>query len=132
MGKQIHAMATGVEHLQYVNTPNLGSVANLPPWAVLDLRSVIGSHGARPVHVGELPPQAARWSLAHVYAHELVVDAALEGSREKALQALACDSMMLNFGEVEAVFDALVQAQGPRLARFKKSAARRRPGSGRR
>jgi alpha-galactosidase len=120
MGKQIRAMALGVEHLQYVNTPNVGAVPNLPDWAVLDLKCVIGSHGARPLHVGELPPQAARWSLVHVYAHELVADAAVEGSRQKALQALACDSMTLNFNEVEPVFDAIVEAQGPRLARFRK------------
>lgn len=120
MGKQIRAMALGIEHFQYVNIPNLSAVPNLPDWAVLDLRAVIGSHGARPLFVGELPPQAARWSLAHIYAHELVADAALEGNRHKALQALACDSMMLNFTEVEPLFDAIVEAQGPRLARFRK------------
>ena len=127
MGKQIRAMALGVEHLQYVNTANGGAVPNLPEWSVLDLRCVIGSHGAQPLAVGELPPQAARWSLAHIYAHELVVDAAVEGSRKKALQALACDSMMLNFAEVEEVFDAIVGAQGSRLARFRKRRQRRGP-----
>ena len=45
---------------------------------------------------------------------------AVEGSREKALAALASDSMMLNFKEVEEVFDAIVEGQGPRLARFRK------------
>lgn len=120
MGRNVRAMALGVEHLQYVNTPNVGAVPNLPDWAVLDLKCVIGTHGARPLFVGELPPQAARWSLAHVYAHELVADAAVEGSRHKALQALACDSMMLNFNEVEPLFNAIVEAHGPRLARFRK------------
>ena len=120
MGKQIRAMALGIEHFQHVNTPNRGAVPNLPEWAVLDLRAVVGSHGARPLYVGDLPPKAARWSLAHIYAHELVVDAAVEGSRRKALQALACDSMMLNFAEVGKVFDAIVEAHGPRLARFRK------------
>ncbi len=120
MGKQIRAMALGVEHLQYVNTPNLCSVPNLPSWAVLELRCLIGSYGARPLPVGELPAQAARWSLAHIYAHELFVEAAVEGSRKKAIQALACDSMMLSFAEVQEVFDAIVRAQGPRLARFRK------------
>ena len=125
MGEQVRAMALGIEHFQYVNTPNLHSVPNLPPWAVLELRSVVGSYGARPLPIGDLPAQAARWSLAHIYAHELAVDAAVEGSRRKALQALACDSMMLNFTEVGAVFDAIVEAQGPRLARFRRPRAQR-------
>jgi alpha-galactosidase/6-phospho-beta-glucosidase family protein len=48
------------------------------------------------------------------------VDAALEGSRAKALQALACDPMMLNFREPEPVLDALVEAQGDRLRQFRR------------
>ena len=126
MGEQIRAIALGREKIHYVNTPNRGAVPNLPDWAVIELKAVVGSHGARPIFVGELPIQAARWSLATFHVHELMVDAAVEGSREKALQALACDPMMLNFREVEPVFDALVEAQGPRLARFRK---RKRLGS---
>ena len=120
MGQQLRSVALGQEHIHFVNTPNRGAVPNLPDWAVLELKALVGSHGARPIYVGDLPPQAARWSLAQVYAHELTVDAAAEGSRAKALQALASDPMMLHFGEVEKVFDALVKAQGPRLARFRK------------
>ena len=120
MGEQIRSLALGIEKLHYVNTPNRGAVPNLPDWAVIELKAVISSHSARPVFVGELPPQAARWTLAQVYAHELLVDAALEGSRAKALQALACDPMMLNFREPEPVLDALVEAQGDRLGQFRR------------
>jgi len=125
MGQQIRAMALGQDKVHYVNTPNRGAVPNLPDWAVIELKAVIGSHGARPLHVGELPPQAARWSLATIYAQELMVDAAVEGSRKKALMALACDPMMVNFTEVTPVFDALVEAQGERLARFRQRTARK-------
>ena len=120
MGRQIEAMATGREIVHYVNTPNRGAVPNLPDWAVIELKAVIGSQGARPIYAGELPPQAARWSLAHIYAQELLVDAAVEGSRQKALQAMACDSMIRDFKEAEKVFDAIVEAQGERLKKFRK------------
>lgn len=120
MGHQIRSMALGMEKIHYVNVPNCGAVENLPDWAVLEMKCVIGAHGARPVHVGPIPPQIARWSLATIYTHELTVDAAAEGSREKALQSLACDPMIVNFHEVEPLFDALVEAQGDRLARFRK------------
>ena len=121
MGQQVRAMALGQEMIHYVNTPNRGAVTNVPDWAVLEMKAVIGSQGAKPVYVGELPAQAARWTEAQVYAHELTVDAAVEGSRDKAIQALACDPEMTDLGEVEALFDALVEAQGPRLARFRKA-----------
>ena len=71
------------------------------------------------MHVGELPPQVARWSVAHFYTHELVVEAAVEGSRQKALMALACDAMIRDFGEPRVVLDALIEAQDGRLDRFR-------------
>jgi alpha-galactosidase len=120
MGRQVRAMALGQEMVHYVNAPNGAAVENLPEWAVLEMKCLIDSRGASPVRVGPLPPQLARWSLATIYAHELTVDAAAEGSREKALQALACDPMIVNFHEVEPLFDALVEAQADRLARFRK------------
>lgn len=119
MGEQIRALAFGGEMVHYVNIPNRGAVPNLPEWAVIELKALLGSNGAQSIHVGELPAQAARWSLATIYAHELMVDAAIEGSRDKALQALASDPMMTNFHEVEPLFDALIKAQGQRLARFR-------------
>ena len=82
--------------------------------------AMIGQAGARPIYVGDLPAQAARWSAAQLYAHELTVDAAVEGSREKAIMALACDPMIRDFHEASAVFDALIEAQEGRLDRFKR------------
>ncbi len=119
MGQQILAMIGGPELLHYINTPNRGAVTNLPDWAVIEMKAVVGAGGARPIAIGELPPQAARWTLAQIYAHELTVDAAIEGSREKALQALACDPMILNFDEARKVFDAIVKDQGERLRVFR-------------
>ena len=125
MGQQARAIAYGREMIHLVTTPNRGAVTNLPPWAALEMKAVIGSKGARSVHIGEMPAQAARWSLAQIYAHELTVDAAVEGSRDKAIQALGCDPEMTDINEVEAVFDALVEAQGDRLKRFRKRRPRR-------
>jgi alpha-galactosidase len=122
MGSQLRAMTSGPEIIHFVNTPNRGAVPNLPEWAVIELKAAIGSTGARPIYAGELPPQAARWSLAQIYAHELTVDAAVEGSRRKAIQALAADPMIRDFHEAEEVFDALVKGQGDRLKRFRRKA----------
>lgn len=119
MGHQITALLKGSDIVHVVNLPNEGAVPNAPSWAVLEMKAVIGMNGACPVHVGELPPVAARWTLAQIYAHELLVDAAAEQSRFKAIQALACDPMVRDFSEPEKILDALVAAQGERLAAFR-------------
>lgn len=120
MGQQIKALACGPTRIHFVNVTNNGAIDNLPDWAVVEVKSLVAPGGAKPVHVGILPPQAARWSLPQIYNFELLVDAAAEGSRTKALQALAGDPMIRDFYEAEKVFDAMVNAQGDRLKRFRK------------
>lgn len=121
MGQQIKALSCpGPGKIHFVNVPNNGSIGNLPDWAIVEVKSLISQAGAKPVSAGELPPQAARWSLAQIYAFELTIEAAAENSREKAVQALICDPMIRDFKEAEKIFDALVKAQGERLAVFKK------------
>lgn len=121
MGRQIQALKLGPDMIHVVNTRNNGAVSNLPDWAVVELKAVVGQHGARSVDVGEMPPQAARWTLAQIYANELMIEAAVEGSRKKAIQALACDPMVRDFQEAGKILDALVVAQQGRLDRFKKA-----------
>jgi len=120
MGRQIRALTFGPDMPHLVNVPNAGAIPNAPDWAVLEMKCLIGQHGARPVHAMELPPFAARWTLAQIYANELIIEAAVEGSRAKAIAALACDPMIRDLQEAERVLDALVQAQGDRLAPFRK------------
>ena len=119
MGALLEAWARGETLVRIVNVENGGAIANLPDWAVVELSASIGPVETRPVRVGELPPAAARWTAARVYQHELLVDAAVSGDRRKALQALLSDEQILSLEEAEKVLDALVKAQGERLARFR-------------
>ena len=120
MGEQIKSLSCGPGRLHFVNVPNNGAVTNLPDWAVVEVKSRIAPGGATPIRAGELPAQAARWTLAQLYAFELTVDAAAEQSRAKALQAMVADPMIRDFKEAVKVFDALVKAQGDRLKAFKR------------
>jgi alpha-galactosidase len=127
MGQQIKALTQGPDIVHVVNIPNEGAIPNLPDWALVEVKAVVGQHGARPVFVGDLPAQAARWTLAQIYAHELTIEAAAEQSRSKAIQALACDPMIRDFHEAEQVLDALIEVQGDRLASFMKKIGISRP-----
>jgi alpha-galactosidase len=119
MGQQIRALRFGPAMMHTINVANRGAVPNLPDWAVIELRAEIGLNGTRPLVIGEMPAQVARWSVAQIYAHELTIDAAAEGSREKAVMAMAADPMIRDFDEAQRVFDAIVKAQGPRMKAFR-------------
>jgi len=119
MGLQIKTMAFGGEMDHYVNIPNNGAISNLPDWAVIETNALVSKGGASALPGPDLPAQAARWSLAQLYAHELTISAAVEGSREKALMALASDPMMRDFDEAKNVFDAIVDGQNGRLDQFR-------------
>jgi len=121
MGRQVKALSLGPSMIHIVNIPNRGAIPNLPDWAVVEVKAVVGQDGAQSVYAGELPPQAARWTLAQIYAHELTIEAAIEKNRAKAIQALASDPMIRDFKEANKVFDAIVKAQGARLRAFRKS-----------
>lgn len=120
MGRQLRALIQGPDMVHIVNVPNQGAISNVPDWALMEMKCVVGQHGARPVQVGDLPAPAARWTLAQIYAHEILIEAAAEQSRTKAIQALACDPMVLNFAEPARILDALIEAQEGRLEVFRK------------
>ena len=119
MGEQIKCLLGDAEMNHYVIAENRGAIPNLPDWAALELKAVIGAGGARSIRVGEMPPQLARWTLPQIYAHELTIEAAVEKSREKAIQAMASDPMIRDFKEAKKIFEAIVKAQGDRLKDFK-------------
>ncbi len=121
MGVQIRTLLYGPEKVHFITTRNNGAIGNLPDWAAIELNAVIGQGGARAVTVGDMPPEAARWTLQHIYENELIIEAAVEGSRAKALKAMACDPMIRDFHEAVKVLDALVAAHGQRLRCFKRS-----------
>jgi len=124
VGRLMAAMATGEEYVHIVNIPNQGAVPNLPDWAVIELKAVLTSKGCRPIYVGPLPVVAARWALATIYQQELLVDAAVLGKRDLALQAMVSDPQIISLDEAEKVLDGLVKAHGKRLSRFSKRTGR--------
>lgn len=77
---------TGEVHV--VNTPNRGALPDLADEAVVETNCIIRRSGATPLAYGPLPA-AIRGLVQQVKAYEdLTVQAAVEGSREKALLAM--------------------------------------------
>lgn len=99
-----------------VNVRNDGLIANLPPWAVVEVPGQVSGFGVRGIGVGALPDGIAGILRQRIDQQELTVDAALSGDRDLAIQALLADPLMAQVS-VEDAAAMLDEAQAEHAAR---------------
>ena len=100
------------------NLPNRGQVPNLPPEAIVECPVVADSGGLRPVMLPEFDSALAGTLATRFQWAETVVDAALQGSRQKFVQALLLDGAMASIKDAERMADDLLRAQAEYLPQF--------------
>jgi alpha-galactosidase len=101
------------------NLPNTGQVPNLPHNVIVESPCVATGQGLRAVALPELPA-ALVGTLATRYAWaETIVEAALEGSRDKFIQALVLDGYVESLDTACALAVELLEAQAPYLPQFR-------------
>src|SRR5215211_269034 len=101
---QNNACATTHYHLA-ANLPNQGQIDNLPHGAAVETPVIVDGAGIHPVHVGALPEPVAELCRRETIVAQLGVDAAVEGSREKALQCLLLDPVITDIDIAKKVLD---------------------------
>ena len=101
-----------------VNMLNNGYVNNLPQSIVAEVPAVVDSSGIHGVGVGSLPKAIANLCNTQGTIQELAVEAAQEGSYEKAFQALMIDPIVHNLEAAKATLDELLEAHAPLLPQF--------------
>lgn len=106
----VAALSAGRSHTTVVNLPNAGQIDNLPREAVVETMGVVGPGGARGMAVGPLPPGVLNTVHRHVVNQETIVEAALTGDRELALQALLNDPLTRDFRTAGRMLDELLEA----------------------
>ena len=116
----IHAIEFNEPGVIYLNVMNDGAIPNVLPEACVELPVVVDSHGFHPVHIGNLPPGPAAITNLAAAVQDLTVEAALNGDRQLALQALALDPLTytLELEETERMLDEMLEASRPVLPRF--------------
>jgi alpha-galactosidase len=102
-----------------INIPNrLASIPQLPPWAIVEVPGFINGSGGHGSQIPDLP----RWVIAECHRqcmiHDLTVDAAMDGNRQAAIEALLIDAAVPDPATAEAVFDALFAAHRKYLPRW--------------
>ncbi len=104
--EMIENVAGGTTHYHLAaNLPNVGQITNLPMGATVETPVVVDGAGIHPVHVGALPEPIAELLRRETTAAQLCVDAAVEGSREKALQCLLLDPIITDIQVAQKILD---------------------------
>ncbi len=103
------------------NVPNRGLIDNLPPGCCVEVPCLVDGNGIQPIKVGNLPPQLAALNRTNVNVQELIVEAALTGSREAVYHAIALDPLtgaICTLPQIRAMADELLAAQAQWLPQF--------------
>ena len=100
------------------NTQNIGQIANLPFGAIVETPVHINGMGVDPIHVGALPEPVAELLRREITVGQLCVDAAIEGSREKALQCLLLDPIITDVDVAKQILDDYLTAYKKHLPQF--------------
>ncbi|GMV37145.1 MAG: alpha-glucosidase/alpha-galactosidase [Fimbriimonadales bacterium] len=115
----IETVLTGGRARFNMNLPNRGQIDNVPAEAVVESISEVSAEGLHPLHVGPLPEPVGAIVRNHVAAQELTVQAALEGSRKKMLDAMYVDPLcgQVEFRNLPKLADELLEANREFLPR---------------
>ncbi|MAF08924.1 hypothetical protein CMK11_00595 [Candidatus Poribacteria bacterium] len=111
----IHCLRNSVTRVFHANLPNTGQVANLPADAVIESPAVADGGQLRALAQKPLPVGIAGTLATRFLWVETVVEAALEGSRDKFIQALLLDGAVDSVGTATALADELIEAQSAYL-----------------
>ena len=117
-GRIVAALASGRSYHGIVNLPNRGQIENLPRDAVVETFGVLDATGAHGIAVGPLPPAVASVVRRHVDNQEAIVEAALQGDRALALQALLADPLVGDLDAAEPMLDELLETNRAHLPQF--------------
>jgi alpha-galactosidase/6-phospho-beta-glucosidase family protein len=100
------------------NLPNSGQAPNLPPEAILEAPTMATAGGMKPIAQSPLPNGLAGTLASRLSWVETVTEAALEGSREKFVQALVLDGWVKSVGMAQELAEELLAAHAQYLPRF--------------
>jgi len=101
-----------------VNLPNTGQVPNLPKDAIIESPAVADGAGLQPIVQRPLSPGLVGTLATRLAWVDTVVDAALEGSRDKFVQALILDGSVNSLQMAEQLADDLLAVQAEYLPQF--------------
>jgi alpha-galactosidase len=113
----IVALEGGPAFEDNVNGPNIGQIPQLPADAIVETRAVLDGTGFRPL-ASPMPREIEAMVRPHVLRQELTLEAALEGSFDKALAALVSDPLIGDPQIARPMLEELIAANTRWLPQF--------------
>lgn len=101
------------------NLPNLGQIPNLPADAVVECPAVADASGLHAIDQKPMAPGLAGTLATRFQWVEITVEAALEGNRDKVVQALLIDGSVKSVEKAHLLADDLLAAQQEYLPQFR-------------
>lgn len=93
-----------------VNVPNRGALSDFPDDRVVEVPAVLNRHGAQPLVCDALPPQVVGITQMLAEYQALAAEAAWNGNRQQAVQALASNPLVLSLTKAEALYNDMAAA----------------------
>ena len=111
-------MGNGNFYHEQLNLPNRGYIPNLPDEAIVEVPGIISGYGFQGLSFPPLPEGIAALCRREMEESSLVVDAAVRGDRQLALQALLLDPMVTDIDTARAILDDFLQDFADYLPQF--------------
>jgi alpha-galactosidase len=96
------------------NVPNDDLIDNLPAGCCVEVPCVVDGNGIQPIKVGPLPPQLAALNRTNINVQELIVEAALTGSKEAVYHAVMLDPLtaaVCTLPQIHELVDKMLAAE---------------------
>lgn len=103
-----------------LNVPNQGALEGLAPEDVAELPCMVDANGPVPLAVGSVPDAAKGLILSVKHYERLAVSAAVNGSRDDALMALAAHPLVGSVPLAERILNDYLDAHAVHLPQFEK------------
>ena len=116
--EMIEAIRNDAQRVYSANLPNIGQVPNLPRDAVIECPCYFDTHGVSPVFTDPMPAALAGTLASRFQWVETTVESAMEGSRDKFVQALLLDGACKSITQAAQLADELLEAQADHLPNF--------------
>jgi len=105
-------------NVQIVDYPNMGSLPDIPRDNVAQIPCYINRVGVWPLTMGDIPRHMKSFIQASKHYEILAVEAAVEGSYLKALEALVASPIVTSFEKAKNALDELLVAHKEYLPNF--------------
>lgn len=114
----IHSIYNNTGDIQYVDVKNNGAILDLSAESAVEVACRITSDGPQPIVTGNLKLPISGYIHMIKTFERMVVEAAVEGSREKAVAALNLNPLCLSDSLANIVVDELLKAHKQYLPQF--------------